>query len=51
MQKKEPYGSFHHYSTISVTLPAPTVRPPSRIEKLDPCTSAIEIIHSIAHEQ
>ena len=33
---------YNHYSTISVTLPAPTVRPPSRIENLVPCSSAIE---------
>ena len=30
-----------YYSESLVTLPAPTVRPPSRIENLVPCSTAI----------
>jgi hypothetical protein len=36
------------YSTISVTTPAPTVRPPSRIANRNPFSSAIGVINSTA---
>ena len=36
-----------YYSTIVATLPDPTVRPPSRIAKLRPCSIATGWINSI----
>src|SRR5216110_2688713 len=36
----------HDYSTISVTVPAPTVRPPSRIANRKPFSSATGAISS-----
>src|SRR5689334_17666372 len=36
----------HGYSTISVIVPAPTVRPPSRIAKRAPFSSATAVINS-----
>ena len=36
----------YYYSTISVTTPAPTVRPPSRIAKRNPISIAIGVINS-----
>jgi hypothetical protein len=40
---KEPAGSitYLYYAVIALTTPAPTVRPPSRIEKRRPCSIAI----------
>jgi len=35
-----------HYSSIFVTTPAPTVRPPSRIAKRNPCSIATGVINS-----
>jgi len=37
-------GDYSVYSRIFETLPAPTVRPPSRIEKLKPSSIAIGAI-------
>ena len=38
---------FRDYSTIEATLPEPTVRPPSRIANVRPCSIAIGWISSI----
>ena len=38
---------FHSYSMISVTTPAPTVRPPSRIANRNPSSIAICVISLI----
>ena len=38
---------FTHYSVISLTIPAPTVRPPSRIANLSPLSIATGVINSI----
>lgn len=38
----------HLYSIISTTVPAPTVRPPSRIANLEFCSSATGVISSIS---
>ena len=38
----------YHYSTTSETVPAPTVRPPSRIAKRKPFSIAIGAINSIS---
>ncbi len=53
-KKKEPdLGSFltklQDYSTISVTTPAPTVRPPSRIAKRSSFSMAIGAIKSTSN--
>jgi len=37
---------YLNYSRILVTIPAPTVRPPSRMAKLEPCSSATGVISS-----
>src|SRR5690606_13635628 len=36
-----------YYSTISVTTPAPTVRPPSRMAKRSPSSTATGVINSM----
>ena len=38
----------NHYSRISVIVPAPTVRPPSRIAKRNPFSIAIGVISAIS---
>ena len=42
-------GSRPTYCRISVTVPAPTVRPPSRIANRNPFSSATGVISSISH--
>src|ERR1700722_13893546 len=37
---------FHSYFTISLTVPAPTVRPPSRIANRNPLSMATGVINS-----
>src|SRR6266508_3652085 len=41
-------AALHLYSIMSVTVPAPTVRPPSRIAKRSPFSMAIGVISSTA---
>jgi len=42
--------SHNNYARISVTVPAPTVRPPSRIANLNPFSIATTVINSMLND-